>query len=726
MARHHKGLILAAAAVLCAAAFLAWAFFPDRRLDEFLALPGSRRILDRNGAVIAVLPLDDGLRREYVPVSEIPEWIRTMFIKSEDRFFYFHPGIDPGAVVRAAATNAKAGRIESGASTITMQLAGMIWPGRAGYPGKAAEAMHALKLEARFSKQRILELWLNHLPFGNNVEGVSSAATAFYGKDLSTLSPSEVLMLTIIPRRPGLYTPVTDNEALLTAAESFASIHKINAGDLEEVISAPKPTAPFPNKAPHFTRFLRTQLDEGNAPVCTGLDLGMQETVADLLATELAHAEQFRISNGAVLIIENASGEILCYLGSGDWNDSEHSGQIDGIRMLRQPGSTLKPFLYAMAMEHGFTPATMLADIPLTLGSEEVYAPQNYDNRFRGPVLLRRALASSLNIPAVETVVRLGVLNFADVLIGCGFESIKAQRPQLGSGIVVGNGEVSLFELVQGFSVFARDGAFIPATPFCGTSVSAPAQVFDPVSAVLVRDILTRRINNPFSAQQRPFEGVFKTGTSNQFNNIWAIGSSKRYTIGVWMGNFSGETVMGKPGSSIPLSLAARCLLLLDGSSAFPPAEHTKGISRIKVCSLSGMLAAEYCPGSISELVPSISIPQTCTVHGPKGTKLPREFQAWAHSVGGEVDLCPSETAIDYPADGAVFYFDPSLPEHVQTVTVKISGSVTATIFFDGTAAASGILPAEFPMPLEPGSHRIEVKSGENLTLASSRFDVFE
>ncbi|MBN2511283.1 MAG: transglycosylase domain-containing protein [Spirochaetales bacterium] len=729
MARHNRRLIPAAFFLGLVLGVLLWGLWPDPRLTAFVGRKNSRRILDRSGVCVAVLPVEDGLRREYRELEHIPGWIVRGFLRSEDRFFYFHPGIDPVAVFRAAWTNLRSGTIESGASTVTMQLAAMIWPTGGGYPGKIAEALKAVKLELKLSKKEILELWLNHLPFGNNIEGISSAAQGFFGRDLSTLTPSEVLLLSIIPRRPALYTPVKDNLFLYEAALKTARRWNIDPGDLKAALAQPAPQAPFENRAPHFVRALSgcldTTEDRGRGEVQTGLDIRLQENVLGMLRAELSSAGEFRITNGAVLITENATGEILCYLGSGDWYDEEHSGQIDGIRMERQPGSTLKPFLYAAAIEKGYHPATMLADVPLTLGETEVYMPQNNDNRYRGPVLLRKALVSSLNIPAVDTVVHLGVQNFADVLIRCGFSSIQAQRDTLGSGIAVGNGEVSLYELVQGFSVFSRDGLFIPLG-FTPRQSREPVRVFTPVAAALLRDILTRHIKNPFSAQPRPFEGLFKTGTSNQFNNIWALGSSRKYTIGVWMGNFSGETVMGKPGSSIPLSLALKILMQIDSDSRFTPASEVPGISRLELCSLSGLRATEHCPGRILELVPSDSRPGFCTVHGPQGTRLPPQFDTWARATGGTVIEETTDVDISYPPDGAIFYLDPSLPPAVQSITVKINGRAAVTLYINGEEHGTVRLPASLALPLESGSHTLELMGSHNNVLATSSFHVFE
>ena len=732
MAWNNTRLSFAPSVILILAACVLVRILPDERLASYLSRPYSRALTDRYGTLVSVLPLENGLRREYLDIDGIPYWITEMFIASEDRTFFLHPGIDPGAVARAAALNAKSGRIESGASTITMQLARMVWPNGGGYRGKLNEAFRALELEIKLSKRDILELWLNNLPFGRNVEGIVSAAHAFFGKDLANLTPSEVLLLTIIPRRPGTYTPVQNNDALCRKALAIADQRGYGAGEIAGVIAAPAPEEPFSDRAPHFTGYIKQRLKDGRSPVLSSLDLDIQETADDILSAELMRSGDFRISNGAVFIIENDTGEIVCYLGSGDWFDTEHSGQIDGIRILRQPGSTLKPFLYAMSFESGFTPATLLADVPLVLGSNEVYAPENYDNRFRGPVLLRNALRSSLNVPAVRTVVRLGVQNFADKLIECGFESVAGQRDYLGSGIAVGNAEVSLFELVQGFSIFSRNGTFIPAVPFHEGSAGPSCKVFEETSAVMIRDILLRKYSSPYrispgSGPGHTFEGIFKTGTSNQFNNIWALGSSRKYTAGVWMGNFSGETVMGKPGSSIPLSIASRILMMIDPDSEFPPPEDTEGLVSVKVCSLSGMRPTGHCPGIIDEIMPSGSLPGPCTVHGASGTRLPPDFAGYADLIQSGILNDGTGCYIASPADDSVYYFDPSLPAEVQSVSVIIEGQSTGcTAVYDGEPVYSGPSPAAFFLPVVPGEHTLIVADPKNSTKGVSRFKVIE
>ncbi|MDR2631727.1 MAG: transglycosylase domain-containing protein, partial [Spirochaetaceae bacterium] len=657
--RWFRGLILGAGCILSIR--LALALWPYPELEVFRKRSYGLAVQDRKGLTLRVFPADDGVRREWADLEEIPAGVVRIFLRAEDRRFYFHPGVDPLAVLGSALRNFRAGRIVSGASTITMQLARLVRPHPGGLWGKLRETGDALRLEARLSKKEILELWLNSIPFGSNIEGLPAMGRARFGRPAAALDESRAALLAMVPRRPGRYDPADNPLAAVNAALAFSARSGLGlseaalreaageaSGDAAEAAGQGTPVlsrkAPF--FAPHFTDEIAASLkaSENSPPphaVRSTLDLDFQIYGEELLQGALHQLRHNRVTNGAILAIENDTGAIRVYVGSASWFDEERSGKIDGVRVVNQPGSCLKPFLYALALDSGFGPQDILPDLPTIFGGSEAYIPANFNRRFNGPVRLRVALASSLNIPAVYTIERLGVEVFEDFLVSLGFDSIAASRGIHGTGLALGNGEVSLLELVRAFSAFPRGGSparlkyieeagqgFETAGPPGG---GESPRVMSPYAAWMIADILADRASRftgfgPAPVLATSFSSMFKTGTANQFQHIWALGASQRFTVGVWMGNFSGETVIGRTGSSIPARIAAELLTALetegvrDGKVGGAPPEFA---TAVPICALSGMAAGPLCGGRLREWLHPDRIPAPCTWHRKTGLVYP-------------------------------------------------------------------------------------------------------
>jgi penicillin-binding protein 1C len=441
------------------------------------------------------------------------------------------------------------------------------------------------------------------------------------------------------------------------------------------------------------------------------------------------------VANGAILAIENDTGAIRVYVGSASWFDEENSGKIDGVRVFNQPGSCLKPFLYALALDSGFGPQDILPDLPTVFGRDEAYIPSNFNRRFNGPVRLRVALASSLNIPAVYMVERLGVEVFEDFLVSLGFDSIAASRGSHGTGLALGNGEVSLLELVRAFSVFPRGGSpaalqYIEETPqgLEGRGIPEDGEsrrVMSPYAAWMISDMLSDRASRftgfgPAPALATPFSSMFKTGTANQFQHIWALGASRRFTVGVWMGNFSGETVIGRTGSSHPARIASELLKALEseGSQAGPVGGDPPAFTTaVPICALSGMAAGRDCGGGLREWLPQDRIPAPCTWHQKTGLVYPPEYQAWleerfrsgrAGTWGGNEK---ADVFIRIPVSGSVFYLDPALPPDAQALRLETAGfSPEAAVYVDQILQGALNPAGVYVLPLFPGRHRVTVE----------------
>jgi len=735
--------------------------FPE--LDAFRHRSWGTVITDRNGVVLRVLPADNGVKREWVPLSEIPPGAVRIFIRAEDRRFYFHFGLDVFSLAASIYRNLKAGRTVSGASTITMQLARLVHPHSGGMRGKIVEAWDAIRLEANLSKKEILELYLNSIPFGSNIEGLAAITRARFGSSVRELDDNRAALLASVPRRPLLYDPALNPEAAVSAAMALSARCRLDLRE-EELRQAAKsaaipassqddPRAPF--FAPHFTeRLARMEPSaESNvrSRVQSTLDLGFQLFAEEELALEISLLADKRISNGAILAIENETGAVRVYVGSGSWFNEEASGKIDGVRFRAQPGSCLKPFLYAMALDAGLSPNEIMPDLPTVFGSREAYVPSNFNNRFNGPVRLRIALASSLNIPAVYVLERLGVRNFEEYLVSLGFDSINETIGTHGTGLALGNAEVSLEEMVRAFSVFPRMGSPVE---FRWTEDGKPLSnqtakpVMSPYAAWMIADILSDRSSRfvgfgPAPTLATPFESMFKTGTANQFQHIWALGATRRFTVGVWMGNFSGETVIGSTGSSIPARIAAKLLGALEDSADPGKGQKTGGLrttgkatenlagtvpqgtTEVRICALSGMAAGPYCTGLTREFIRNEKIPAVCNWHTQAGLFYPSEYRSWLSERFRSGGVRQEGTGrIRTPVTGAVFYLDPSLPAEAQALRVETTGfSESALIFVDGELTGSLNHAGVYALPLSRGRHSITVADNEGSS-ASADFEV--
>jgi penicillin-binding protein 1C len=750
--------IAAGAVALFAALWLVARFSPYPQLKKFLARPYSVRYYDRNGILLQITPLSDGLRREIPQV--IPRQLKDVFVFAEDRRFYRHIGVDGLALLRAFFQNVSGGRRISGASTITMQLARLITDnaqetgqqgGKNGLGRKIGEVVNALRLEARFSKDEILEMYLNSLPFGFRTDGTASAARNFFSGDLSMLSPAQIFCLAVIPRRPSLYNPLENPEACVKAAaelqaafsknkklkDAWPLLAEINSEDWKFAASSARRFA-YPFALPHLIRHINAGLTPNrknpSGEIHLSIDLALQRYIEGLIAGNVDRYYNSRLTNGAAIVIDNDNGEILAWVGSADFNNSEAAGQIDGVLALNQPGSGMKPFLYAMALENGFKPADVIADIPVNFGESELYIPRNFNNRFNGPILFRAALASSLNIPAVYLLYRLGVQNYSNMLFSLGFDSLEQSAQDAGLGLALGNAPVALMELVRAFSVFPRDGVYIPLTWELGgvrrqervTALreAARKQIFSADTARLICSFLSdsnARVMAFGRARnfQTQFPSMFKTGTANQYQSIVALGATPKYTAGVWMGNFTGETVIGKTGSSIPAAIARDALVFLQSGQrgAAPGFSAPENWQLRRVCALSGMAPNDACLSVISEYRYHGEEGGPCTWHrtvnGRSEAVYPAEYQAWftASAREGFLDYGSRPLEIISPREGFVYLSSPGIGRDEIPVEVIGGGGDELRVTFNGSTFSVG-RPFVFSLPHEPGSYTLWVQNG--------------
>lgn len=749
----------------------------------------SLRIHSRDGKLLREVRADDGARARPLPLDAFPAHVQRAVLAAEDRRFYSHPGIDVLAVGRAAISNAVHLRVVSGASTITMQLARTVRPHRRSLWGKVTEAALALRIESSLSKERILEEYLNRVVYGPNVRGYAAASHAYFGVAPDALSVAQAALLAGLPRGPSLYD-VTKRPALakrrrdrvlerMADAELLDQDAKARALAEPLVVTLEKPAY----GAPHFVRGLvdrslaRLQPDlerelavPGAIMFETTIDPDLQRTAEAAVTTTLADLRDKHVTAAAVVVLENATGDVLAWVGSAGFFDVPSLGQNDGVVALRQPGSALKPFVYAEAMERlGYTGATVLPDvelhIPLPGGGD--YVPHDYDTKQRGPVRLREALGNSLNIPAVHTLHRLGTQAVLDRLHAVGFASLKEPAEHYGPALALGDGEVTLVELANAYATLARGGALRPVrlvrfVERRGESVAfdvAPAkEVMAARTAALLTDILRDKHARTASfgdqnVLELEVDVAAKTGTSKGYRDNVAVGFTRAVTVAVWTGNFDGSpmaAVSGIAGAG-PIWNAVMTAASRRGgprqSLALDADAERHALVRTSVCALSGDLPTAACPHRVTEWLPESDAAHGphCTTHEavrvdvrnglragpgcPAETTTTRVFERWRApfaewasrtsrpTVPAESSpSCPVEDApgapagdlrITYPFDGSRFVIDPERPPELQVVDVRVAPDEPGVeLRVDGA-----LLDKTRSWALAPGAHTITARA---------------
>src|SRR5262245_41914668 len=479
---------------------------PDGLLD--LERHVSTEIVDRRGVPLYEAPSEAGGRSRMLRPDELPEPLVQATLAAEDRRFFHHPGVDPLAILRAALHNLRAGRVVEGGSTLTQQTVKLLTARRRSVAGKLRELLLALRLEHRLGKREILALYLSLAPYGNQLVGAAAASRAYFRAPLANLTPAQAALLAGLPQRPTALDPQRHPEAAIArqrwvlsrmAASGFLAGVDLATARGERIAILPLERRLI---APHFT--LRAQAEAGDAArrIETTLDAGLQREVEGILRMHRSRLEAHGASGVAVAVLDNASGEWLAWEGSGDYF-ADQGGAIDGVASPRQPGSALKPFTYALAFERGYTPATVLPDLPAHFATAEpgvLYSPRNYDGVFRGPLRARPALAGSENVPAVFMLAKLGVPDLLRLLRRAGCSTLEETADHYGFALTMGDAEGPLGELVPAYAAFARGGVYrAPRLVRRVTAVdgvtreepeSAPQRILSERAAFWVADVL--------------------------------------------------------------------------------------------------------------------------------------------------------------------------------------------------------------------------------------------
>jgi penicillin-binding protein 1C len=604
------------------------------------------RIEDRHGLLLRSTRVEDGSLQRWVPLDSLDPDVLAAFIAVEDHRFLEHHGMDVRAVGRAVRENLRGGRVLAGASTITMQLARIYHGTSRSWTGKVAQVLQAWRLEWQLDKSTILEQYLNRVPLGQGAVGVPAAAALYFDKSAGDLSLGEAALLAGLARAPSSNNPlVSPTRAVrrrrvgLVRLQATGYITAVDAARAAlEPIASPRRKIPF--LAPHFTsQILLHERDSAAGGLWrTSLDLVLQQEVE----AEARHTvDRLRSSGGrhaAAVVLDNTTGEVLAWVGSPDfWADT--AGQVDMVVSPRQPGSALKPFLYGLAFDRGYTASTILPDIALTYATSiGPYRPRNYDRRYHGPVRAREALASSYNIPAVELTERLGAPALLRTLRDAGFSSLDHSPGYYGLGLALGNGDVTLVELANAYRSLANGGLWMPYTwRRREASGAGPSRrVMTAASAALVLDILQDPVARiPGFGLTTPFDFPFpvaaKTGTSRHFTDNWAIGTTENFTVAVWVGDFSGrpmDRVSGISGAG-PLLHRIVTLTARRYDPGVLPAPEAAGAVAVTICPLSGEIAGPDCPHQTEWFTPGSVPSRVCDWHRGGRIVLPAMYQEW-------------------------------------------------------------------------------------------------
>jgi penicillin-binding protein 1C len=712
-----KTTVVAAVAVAVAlcVAWLAW----PARVPDFASVreqwrPSDAWLLDRHGVVIDQRRLDFDVRRlQWIALQDVSPALVTAIVDGEDRRYWRHGGVDwrsVGGAVRDSALDQR----RRGASTITMQLAELLPQtrsprGASPWQRKLHQVWAARGLESRWSKQQILEAYLNHLGFRGELQGIAAASALLAGKAPSGLDVDESRVLAALLPAPGarLDTVVKRACARIDAtarATECARLRPVAA----ELLGRERVPLPEPALAPHVARQL---LRVPGARVVSTLDGELQRFAQQALDRQLAHVADSNVRDGAVLVADVATGEVLAYVGSG--GDASRSGEVDGVRALRQAGSTLKPFLYALAIERGYlTAASLLDDAPVALDTANgLYIPQNYDRVFRGPVSVRSALGNSLNVPAVRALVLTGVEEFRQRLQDAGYADITRDGDHYGYSLALGSAEVSPWQQAAAYRALARGGVVSPLRlltvrsntiepPIEKASADVERQVISPAASFVVNDVLadsgaralTFGTDSPL--QTRGWAAV-KTGTSKDMRDNWCVGFSSRYVVAAWVGNFEGDSmraVTGVTGAAPVWSEVMQELHRDEPSSApVPPPGVESRLVRFEPAAEAAR-HEWFTTGTAVERV--VAVPASAEI-----------------------------ARIDSPANASVIALDPDIPPVAQRVPVTARGATAGMrLRLNGTVVGDAAQPVLWSP--QPGRHDLTLEDDRGRTLDRVRFTV--
>lgn len=727
--------------------------FPEAALHR----PPARLVQDRDGNTLRAFLAPDGQWRFPVTLGEVSPIMVQTLLRSEDQWFHFHPGVNPLAILRAVKDNLLTGRVVSGGSTIAMQVARLAEPRPRTLRSKLIEAFRALQLRWNHTPEEVLEFWLNMAPFGGNIVGVGAASRFYFDKTPDRLSLGEAALLTALPRAPNTYNPVRRPDAALNVRSRVLQrlTNDFPEKQREKARREPLPTrlTPLPMHAPHFARAALSHIS--GSQLRTSLDLHAQQLAEEVVRSHTSGLREQGLESLAVVALDSATREIRAMVGSPAFFDDEHSGQINGTLILRSPGSTLKPFLFAQAMDLGLTfPEALLFDIPTDYSG---YAPENYDGAFRGAVTARYALSHSLNVPAVRLLARVGLDNFLALLRSGGLSGLNHPSSHYGLPLVLGGGEVSLLDLVNLYATLAQGGTHKSVRFAPIAKRERGKRLFSREACHLVTSMLAEveRPDMPgtWALTASAPEVAWKTGTSFGHRDAWAVGYSGRYTIGVWVGNLDGHATKGISGATHAGPVLFDLFRRLEDSAATLPEFAPLELSEVELCARSRKLPRTECRRITATILPGRTIlePDDWNVrifiddatglrldggclagrdyHSEVIPQYPPALAAWRTETGLDVPQLPpmhpdcairpdaASLRIVSPDPGTPYHLRPDTPSRYQRIPLAADAppdSGKLYWFLDGTLI--GTTDQEQPFFLDPpatGKHKIAVQDDQ-------------
>ena len=611
--------VIALALVLAMAELRLW---PHEALASHVL--SSTVIYADDGKLMRMTLAADDQYRLWTRLEDVsPEFVDALLLH-EDQYFYLHPGVNPVAIARAAVVNAGAKDFGPGASTISMQLARRLYGLRTrSMSGKLEQMLAAVWLELRYSKHDILEAHVNLLPYGQNVQGVGAASLVYFGKPASELTLAEALALAVIPQAPRVRDPAAGEPPALRAARLrlLARWQAAQPGDAATARLAHEPLAyrrlaELPFIAPHVTDAL---LQSGEHPreIRSTIDLALQRLLERQIDQYLAAQSRYRVNNAVAMLVDLRTLDVKAVIGSARYLDPGIDGQVNGALAKRSPGSALKPFIYALAMDQGLIhPRTVLKDAPMAFGP---YSPENFDGAFRGPITAEDALVGSRNVPAVALAARLSEPSFYQFLRSAGVSRMASER-HYGLALALGGGEVTMEEVATLYAMLGNGGELRPLRYTYDAPRPQPTRVLSREASFMVLDMLTRNPRPDGIGEDGPARTVaWKTGTSWGFRDAWTAGVVDSYVLVVWIGNFDGSGNPAFVGIRAAAPLFLKIADALESTHSTPPAPGltpTTALARVDVCAASGDLPNADCPQTVPTwYVPGRSPIRVSTVH---------------------------------------------------------------------------------------------------------------
>ena len=668
-------------------------------------------VLDRHGAPLSLTLQNDWNLHHIVPLHEIPALLQHAFILAEDQRFYQHHGVDWRARAHALWQNLRARRVVRGASTISEQVVRMWRPRPRTLWARWLETFEAIQLDHCFHKADLLAFYLNQVPYARQRRGVLQAARAYFDRDLDTLSPKEMLALAVLVRAPGRLDPIRNPSAIEPAIQRLGQrmrdANLLTPGEYRDLRNEPLRLQAFtlPVQASHFVRYVTAAQAPGlrHRLVRSTLDAALQTRAQALLDRRLQDLQGYDVTHAALLIIDHHRDDVLAWVNSG-------GSAIDAVITPRQPGSTLKPFLYALAMQQGWTAATLIADTPLSQAvGVGLHAYHNYSRTHYGALRLREALGNSLNIPAIRAMAFVGVQPFLNHLRELGFQSLTQHPAHYGDGLALGNGEVTLYDLTRAYAALARHGVLRPLRSMLAPET--PATPGQRIYSAEVSTLIAHILADPQARQREfgsgallrfPVETAVKTGTSTDYRDAWAIGFSRHYTVGVWMGNLTQRPTRGITGSTGPALVLRAIFADLNRRTPPQPLFLSPNLQPIAICQLSGQRAAPRCPSMIELFLPHTAPTHVCPLHQPAAVA-----QAQPPAPHESVQLLQ-------PTPGLQLATDPRLPDANEAFPFRLPEKIEPVRthwYVDGQqVGATPKAERQFLWPLMRGQHTAQAR----------------